>query len=88
MNHERVRIALSSVAAAAALGTAVISVAAQPVDRPDTRIDALEKRVAALERNKEVVIAPASALAPRRHATEPATTSAADVRRYLQYPGQ
>ena len=88
MIHERVRLALTRVAAAAALGTAVINVVAQPVDRPDTWIEALERRVAALEQRKEAVVAPVPALAPRPRVTEGATTSAADVRRYLQYPGQ
>ena len=88
MNHERVRLALSRVAAAAALGMAVINVVAQPGDRPDTRIEALQRRVAALEQHNEAVVAPVPALAPRRSVSEAATTSAVDVRRYLQYPGQ
>jgi hypothetical protein len=89
MNHKQVRIVISSIAATVALGAVVPCVAAEPADSATAQIGALEKRVAALELRKEAeTTAPAVASAPRRKATEAFRSSAIDVERYLQYPGQ
>jgi hypothetical protein len=88
MNHKRVRIVLSSVAAAVALGAVIPCVGAEPPDGGKAQISALEKRVAALELKKEAeTTAPAVASAPRRKATEAFRSSAVDVERYM-HPGQ
>jgi hypothetical protein len=88
MNQAQTRRALWSVVTGAALSAIVMTATAEPLDSPKTRIDALEKRVATLERKKDAEVAPAVASAPRRKATNAVWTSAADVQRYLQYPGQ
>jgi hypothetical protein len=89
MNHMQVRIVLSSLAAAAALSVLVPCVGAEPPDSTKAQMSALEKRVAALELRREAeTTAPAVASAPRRKATQAFRSSAIDVERYLQYPGQ
>lgn len=89
MNHQPTQFIFLVSVAAIALSVMDPSIATEPPYSAKVQILALEKRVTALEELKEAeTTARSSTPMPRRRATEAVRSSATEVERYLQYPGQ
>jgi len=87
MSQKRARVGWSGVVAVVALAVMATGAGAEPLDAAAT-VAALEMRVAALERKRDAQPPVAPVAVPRVAEARRSPSSASEVERYLQYPGQ